>query len=493
MTAWPSDKPDIEFLPMVGGYPEAPWTQNKKPLEPKNRFAMSPAKTEADIGEDIIKTQKRSNDDVYEDYPYAACEFGPGNQVTQHRRPIIGENDGYGVGFTRFASGVNWLGYYMYHGGRNPNDGLWQESRRTGYLNNYPIIDYDFQSPLSRFGDCRPHGDRLRLLHLFINTFDTEIAKKQPFFPEEKRRNSKDISMPSCSVRMSENGDGYFFVCAYERGLRFADYNDVAVQVNSTVLPKINIKSNSMFFYPFNLKIGEVLFDYVLAQPVTKTEKDGKTVCYFAEIDGVTPSLKINGETVNLPIDTVGFDENGVQIIVLSKKNAMRLHRNDNDVFFADGNVYSENGVSYCETTKDTADLSKYIHFEETKKRKLPYGYYLYSYGKRKYYSLKIDRDILKDRYDVKLQFDFTGLNLQLFCGKTLIDDYFNTTGKYVIRLREFKKYIESGDEFIIKTVPSTSFGISKVYNEINLKSGENSLSLDFASEIFVLDTKGRL
>ena len=102
------------------------------------------------------------NESGFGDFPYASCELGPGNQVTQHRRPIIHENDGYGVGFTRYASGMNWIGYYMYHGGRNPNDRWMQESRITGYPKNDPIIDYDFQAPISRWGECRPHGDRLR-------------------------------------------------------------------------------------------------------------------------------------------------------------------------------------------------------------------------------------------------------------------------------------------------------------------------------------------
>ncbi|MDD6568967.1 MAG: hypothetical protein PUF01_09080, partial [Eubacteriales bacterium] len=46
----------------------------------------------------------------YDYVPYASCETGPGNQVTQHRRPYISEKDGYGVGFAKFASGVNLLG-----------------------------------------------------------------------------------------------------------------------------------------------------------------------------------------------------------------------------------------------------------------------------------------------------------------------------------------------------------------------------------------------
>ena len=83
---------------------------------PANRFEISAAKTEAEIGGDLHEIQT-GNESGFGDFPYASCELGPGNQVTQHRRPIIYENDGYGAGFTRFASGMNWIGYYMYHGG----------------------------------------------------------------------------------------------------------------------------------------------------------------------------------------------------------------------------------------------------------------------------------------------------------------------------------------------------------------------------------------
>ena len=57
MTAWPTNTPDQAFLPMFGGYPEAPWTQNRKPLVPANRFEISAAKTEAEIGGDLHEIQ----------------------------------------------------------------------------------------------------------------------------------------------------------------------------------------------------------------------------------------------------------------------------------------------------------------------------------------------------------------------------------------------------------------------------------------------------
>lgn len=45
-------------------------------------------------------------------------------------RPVF-YNDG--VGFAKSASGLVLLGYYMFCGGRNPNDRLMQENRLTGY------------------------------------------------------------------------------------------------------------------------------------------------------------------------------------------------------------------------------------------------------------------------------------------------------------------------------------------------------------------------
>lgn len=62
MTAWPTNTSDKCFLPMFGGYPEAPWTQNKRPLAPAGRFAISPMRGETEIGEDIIKTKNKKAD-----------------------------------------------------------------------------------------------------------------------------------------------------------------------------------------------------------------------------------------------------------------------------------------------------------------------------------------------------------------------------------------------------------------------------------------------
>lgn len=481
MTAWPSGKPDDEFLPMMGGYPDAPWSRGKKALKPNNRFAITSAKTENEIGGDLFKNNAETAG-AYDNVPYAFCEIGPGNQVTQHRRPIISEKDGYGVGFAKFASGANWLGYYMFCGGANPNDRLMQENRLTGYPNNYPIIDYDFQSPISRYGECRAHGDRLRLLHLFASSFDPDICTKQAYFPAWKSTDPTDTSFLKCSIRADENGNGYFFVGTYEKGLKYGDFSDVRVtfEINDKriELPKVNIKAESMFFYPFNFDIGSVHFDYILAQPIAKGIKNGKTICYFAECEGIDPSCSVDGKKIPLALGDRGTEIGDVKIVVIQHEKAKKFHFINNTPVFCDGTVYCDGEKVICEHKAKTA-LSTKLNLKKISKKKLPYDYFLYSIGKREYYELSVTAEILNNYEDAVLEFDFKGLNLQVFSGQTLINDYFNINGKFIMYLADYREYLENNPKLTIRTAPRTRYGISNVYCEADIPYNIVDLSLE--------------
>lgn len=486
MTAWLLNKPpDNRLLPLSGGYPDGPWNVGKKELKPNNRFAITSARTEDEIGGDLFKRQKIESS-VFDYIPYGTCETGPGNQVSQHRRPFISEKDGYGVGFAKFASGMNWLGYYMFCGGANPNDRLMQESKLTGYPNDYPIIDYDFQAPISRYGACRAHGDRLRLMHLFISDFDTEISTKQAYFPKWNSTDPMDISFLKCSVRADNDGSGYFFAGAYEKGLKYNDFKDVqvdfSIQGKTINLPSIDVKAGAMFFYPFNIQLGSVQFDYILAQPVAKTQKDGKTVCYFVECEGIEPKCSINGKVQPLALDEENIIDD-VTIYVISYETAKRFHFIAGKPYFLDGTVYCDNGKILCEQVSDI-DLKNQITLAKTSKRKLPYNHYLLSTGKRCYYELKLPENILKEHKDVVLEFDFDGLNLQVFSGNQIINDYFNIDRKFIMNLRDYKEYIEKNSTLIIRTAPKTKFGVSNVYNEIEIPLHSNALSLSSAKVV---------
>lgn len=82
------------------------------------------------------------------------------------------------------------------------------------------------------------------------------------------------------------------------------------------------------------------------------------------------------------------------------------------------------------------------------------------------------------------LEFDFDGLNLQVFSGKTLINDYFNIDRKFQMHLRDYKSYIEKNPTLIIRTAPKTKFGVANVYHEIPVPLHSGTLQLNNAKEV---------
>ena len=169
--------------------------------------------------------------------------------------------------------------------------------------------------------------------------------------------------------------------------------------------------------------------------------------------------------------------------IIAIYEKAKRFHFIDCKPYFLDGTVYCDNGKILCERASDV-DLKNEITLTQTSKRKLPYNHYLLSTGKRCYYELKLPENILKKHKDVVLEFDFEGLNLQVFSRNQIINDYFNIDRKFIMNLRDYKEYLEKDSTLIIRTAPKTKFGVSNVYNEIEIPLHSNALSLASAKVI---------
>lgn len=484
MTSWPTNTPDKGFLQMMGGYPEAPWTQNKLPLQPAGRFAICAGRTEVEIGEDLLRGKREKAS--FSDFPYTGCEVGTGNQVTQHRRPIIRDRDGYGVAFAKFASGMNLMGYYMFHGGRNPRGTLLQESRRTFYPNNYPIVDYDFQAPISKDGVCRKHGDRLRLLHLFIQTWDPDLARKQTFFCE-------NTGLPYSSVRCNENLEGYLFIGNYERGEKAVPVSYRAELISPSLrvlLPALQIAAGEMTFLPFRFSCRGIFFDFVTAQPIARVERSAGTDLYFMRMACQPALISIHGTVTQCVEETLDAG-NGVRLHFLEPTQALRFHLVHGAPVFCDGTLWEEEnhifalleqGQSITIRGKkhrcDVAAPQIPVQFARGKPSKLPYNHYLYSHGKRGYYRLRIPLESLQNLDDAVLDFRFQGLNLQVFCGGVLVDDYFNTDGFYHLHLRHFWELLHRfHGEILLKTAAPTAHGIGHVYSEIQMRPGLENLT----------------
>jgi hypothetical protein len=196
----------------------------------------------------------------------------------------------YCIAANMLGSGCNLLGYYMYHGGINPAGEVstMQESKDSGYPNDYPVMSYDFQAPLGDFGQVRQSYMKLSLLHGFVNSYGDILAPMVSILPEQNPRDLRDIDTIRCAIR-TDGTSGFLFVNNYQRLAQMPDHVDVKFSIilskETIEIPVPVIPSGCNFIFPFQMRLGDTLLRYALAQPVG-VEGD----CYsFVKIPGIEP------------------------------------------------------------------------------------------------------------------------------------------------------------------------------------------------------------
>lgn len=332
VTGWNSASgakiPVDEVVPVFGGYCEAPWENHMNRLSPSPHYFFNRMRNDSAIGTDLIaKTQSGGWQLPYERYPFATCELGGGIEVTHHRRPIIKPMDIYAVSLVKLGDGNNLVGYYMYHGGTNKIGELstFNETNATGYPNDYPILSYDFQAPLSEYGEVREQYGLLNMLHMFVNDFGEEFA---PMIAVDSGNTVAADDTNSLRYGMRTNGkSGFVFVNHYQRLTELADIENAVISAENVEFPPIDVKGEVSFFMPFNMKIGDSVLEYATAQPLCKC---GDTY-FFAEIPNIKAEYKFSTGSAN--IVTVPFE------------NAKYMRKLNGTVYIGGGcNLYEENG-----------------------------------------------------------------------------------------------------------------------------------------------------
>ena len=310
-------------LPVFGGYCDAPWNSGTRPLPPSPHFFFNRMRNDTAIGADLLPTNRTGRDGwrlPYERYPFASCELGGGLESTHHRRYIIRPYDVYAPVLVKIGSGCNLPGYYMYHGGTNPVGKLstFQESKASGYPNDVPILSYDFQAPVSEYGEIRPSYRLLNLMHLFLQDFGDKLAP-MPAFDSMIPVKRDDTTTVRAGLR-TDGKSGFVFVNHYQRRSNLADLENVVFDTGSVVFPAIDIVGDIAFFLPFNMDLGGEMLEYATAQPVCRM---GDTF-FFAAIPGVMTEYKFtDGTRESGPI----FQHGKVRIHTLPWKDALGLRR----------------------------------------------------------------------------------------------------------------------------------------------------------------------
>lgn len=323
-SAYGAKIPVDEVLPVFGAYPEAPWTEHTDRLPPSPHYTFYTMRNDSAIGKDMIADTDRDGWRLpYERYPFATCELGGGIQVTHHRRPIIAGMDIYALSLVKLGSGNNLVGYYMFKGGTNKIGKLstLNESKATGYPNDYSVLSYDFQAPISEYGEIREQYRLLNMLHLFVNDFGHFLAPMETVEAEIVAGPDDPASLRYC-MRTDGNG-GFVFVNHYQRLAKLEDVHGVVLDTGTVQFPPVDICGDVSFILPFHMDLSGNTLEYATAQLLCRTGD----VYFFVEIEGLEPEYKFRSGEIYKPKSGESVKVKNILLVTLSPDRARYARR----------------------------------------------------------------------------------------------------------------------------------------------------------------------
>ena len=290
-TGWPelaSPMPFGEMIPLYGDYADGFWDRSVEEGvgDYYKAFNFRAFRSSTAIATEQLGEQKERLNKGDEQYPYFTCELGGGMMTAYHRRPYLYPEDAYAMAIVKLGSGSNLLGYYMYHGGTNPDGKLTylnetQQTIATNY-NDLPVKTYDFQAPLNEFGQKNPHYFMLRKLHLFMQDYGELLAPMEAVFPCQQDIKQGDDSFLRWSHR-EKDGSGFIFINNYERLQNLSAKKNVELEACGVKFPKLTIPAGTSCIFPVNVD-G---IKYATAQLVAK--RNGKI--YLEQIKGIPTTV----------------------------------------------------------------------------------------------------------------------------------------------------------------------------------------------------------
>ncbi|HEU6449086.1 MAG TPA: beta-galactosidase [Verrucomicrobiae bacterium] len=366
-TGWPAMSKPVplgELLPLFGAYADGFWDRTLKPMSGNDweNFTFKITRTDTGVGNDTLKAEKSGDTTGTEKYPYLTCEIGGGMPASYHRRMNYDPRDVEAVALCQLGSGSSLMGYYMYHGGQNPDGKLTtlQESQATGYPNDLPVKNYDFNAPIGEYGQLNPQYFWMRRLHLFLHDFGGELATMPATMPESQPANKDDLATLRWSVR-SDGNSGFVFVNNYQRLQPMPPKSDVQFKLNlpsgEFIFPRkpVTIPADDFFFWPFNLDLAGAKLIYATAQPICKTADGDTQTFYFAETPGIKSEFVFDakslaskksefknlkpGRKTAIELQTKSGQE--IQIVLLNGADSLALQKESGKIVFEKPHKFS--------------------------------------------------------------------------------------------------------------------------------------------------------
>ena len=473
-TGWGHEEGMIEeTLPVLGGYVDAPWDTSTEEMPAVSNFLFIPYRNDATIGTDRTQGSEKSSKETGK-YPFLTAELGTGLQVTSHRRPYASAADTESNVVCMLGSGANLLGYYMYHGGINPEGqySTLNEEQRIGGYTTLPVKSYDFEAPINECGKANDSFGALRKWNLFVHDFGGEMAGMEVILPEELPCGPEDMKTLRAAVRFDRRkGRGYLFINNHQRLRSMMKHENVQIRFlwkdQIYLLPIGTVKEDAVYVYRFSLgKDGETE-----KTPGSVFCRLGDTTVVYKD-DGIETTEWENGYLClgREAADRTGRFSDGLYMtgrkdsIIIEKEGDKELYMSAEKEKIS---VLDLNGkVSVKEICVDPVSVK--AGFQETTVAKDPEGRLLY-----REYKISLEEGYgKKNVHNLYLHVEYDGDRAEIYEDGKLLDDWYTTGADWNVNLKRFGYPAE----FVLRiydssnTIPCT-FG-QTVYYDLPVRKG---------------------
>lgn len=365
-----------EILPLYGDYADGFWERKAEdmPGAYPDAFAFKQTRLSANIATETFGTNQSTEMERSDlAYPYFTCELGGGMQTAYHRRIHIFDRDALALCVTKVGSGSNLPGYYMYHGGTNPEStcaggaahsmGEMQESKSTAH-NDVCYKSYDFQAPLGEMGQTNLSYHNTRVFHQMLQDWGGMMRDMDPVFPATNSENGrKDEHLRWC-VR-TDGRRGFLFVNNYLRMMPLTAKQGVQFELVTTegetvTFPSVpvTVPSDACFVWPFGIDFEGMKIDWASAQLFTRVS--GKVPqLWLIACDGIQAEISIDGKIytpkLNRSFTVANAAGRKIEVCILSPDKAMTAYKVGGAAGAAgstsvkDGVAFSRTGIIYNE------------------------------------------------------------------------------------------------------------------------------------------------
>lgn len=481
--------PEEEMLPVLGGYVDAPWADHVDEMPANENFLFSSYKKDENIGSDWRQNQESEYTFRLNRCPYLTAELGSGLQVTSHRRTYPWPEDIEAQALCMLGSGANLLGYYMYHGGINP-DGEYstlQESRDTGYNNDLPVKSYDFQTCIRESGEINISFGKLKKLHLLLSSFGEILAGTDVYFPEKLPSSAEDCHTLRISARVDfKRGVGFLFINNHQRKRMMDVHKDCSIRIimggEERLLHHITVKDGECGVLPFHISLKEGEDDM----------RNGSLTSLLPYETNAFLLCKIKDRLFfysDLQVPYFSPESMYTHYTVLTNKQAERAFLFGEKLYLTerpDSCMYVENEAIFLITKSEQETITVYGEkgepetiIRKANEIRLPVKteklqQYLTQSGVLEYleYSIEMKKEWKTVPHQLYLEVDYLGDRAEAYMNGKLVDDWFTTGEKWHISL----KRLGYPEKIMIRIYPSNMpipnpYG-NKVYYDLPVKGG---------------------